>query len=260
MLGCLLGNGIAEFSTLRKPAYIPEAYLRSSIEDRRELLRGLIGTSNEYYTTSDVIRGGVVDLVQSLGGSTEVVDHMIRINLDAKPDAIQSVEPAGEEEVQCIALEGDEHLYITDDYIVTHNTLEDKMGAWLHGIRSNLKFLYERTDKDKRNNESEEVFETYFEPISLENIQGMSLHDTILLVDEYQLTSVNVLKQVLSRISQGSKVVLIGDDQQTYGANRGCEGRKKLLPHIKDSELISYVQLQNIYRSELAEFVEEIFA
>lgn len=137
--------------------------------------------------------------------------------------------------------------------------LDAKMGAWLHGIKSNLKFLYERTKKDQENEEASKIFEELFEAVSLENIQGMNFHESILLVDEYTLTSVDVLKQILSRIAEGSKVVLIGDAAQTYGANRGREGYKKLLPHIKDNKLISYVKMSNIYRSELAEFVEEIF-
>lgn len=35
----------------------------------------------------------------------------------------RTIEPAGDKECQCIALDSDNHLYITDDYIVTHNTL-----------------------------------------------------------------------------------------------------------------------------------------
>jgi predicted ribonuclease YlaK len=136
--------------------------------------------------------------------------------------------------------------------------MEEKMSAWLLGVKSNLKFLYDRS-ADELEKQSDIVYDTYFEPLSLENIQGVNLHNSILLVDEYTLTSVDVLKQVLSRIAKGSKVVLIGDRNQTYGANRGREGYKKLLPYLKDSDLISFVRMDNIYRSELAEFVEEIF-
>lgn len=41
--------------------------------------------------------------------------------------AVVSVEPAGREEVQCIMVSSDEHLYITDDYIPTHNTNPHKL-------------------------------------------------------------------------------------------------------------------------------------
>lgn len=36
---------------------------------------------------------------------------------------IRSIEYIGDKEAQCISIEHPEHLYITDDYIVTHNTL-----------------------------------------------------------------------------------------------------------------------------------------
>lgn len=35
---------------------------------------------------------------------------------------IDSIEPDGEAECQCILIDSDDHLYVTDDFIVTHNT------------------------------------------------------------------------------------------------------------------------------------------
>jgi len=36
---------------------------------------------------------------------------------------IKSVESIGKKEAQCISIDSDNHLYLTNDYIVTHNTL-----------------------------------------------------------------------------------------------------------------------------------------
>lgn len=88
----------------------------------------------------------------------------------------------------------------------------------------------------------------------------MNIHSSILLVDEYQILSADMLKQIISRASAGAKVVLIGDPEgQVYGQNRGTEGFKKLRPFLKGSKQITYVKLDKIYRSELAEFVAEVF-
>src|SRR5438046_6981029 len=38
---------------------------------------------------------------------------------------IDSIEPAGEEECVCIAVAAADSLYVTDDFLVTHNTLND---------------------------------------------------------------------------------------------------------------------------------------
>lgn len=74
-----------------------------------------------------------------------------------------------------------------------------------------------------------------------------------------QLLDSNTLKQIMSRVAEGSKLVLILDPNQTYGANRGQEGYKKLLPHCKGNKHISFVELQHIQRSELVKVVDEIF-
>jgi predicted ribonuclease YlaK len=63
----------------------------------------------------------------------------------------------------------------------------------------------------------------------------------------------------MSRVATGSKLVLILDVNQTYGANRGFEGFKKLLPNCKGNKFISFIELQHIQRSELTKLVDEIF-
>ena len=38
---------------------------------------------------------------------------------------IKNIEPAGEMETQCISVAAQDSLYVTDDFILTHNTLSD---------------------------------------------------------------------------------------------------------------------------------------
>lgn len=147
--------------------FIPSSYLYSSIEQRIELLRGLLDTDGhlrkdgtvEYCTVSEKLARDVQELVQSLGGicrvSTKIPKYTykgekkegllayiliinIRLNpfrllrkaLEFKPKdkykptrAIVSIEPFEEKECTCISTSAPNQLYITDSYIVTHNTI-----------------------------------------------------------------------------------------------------------------------------------------
>ena len=139
-------------------------------------------------------------------------------------------------------------------------TLEEKLGDWVGGVKSNLKFLYEKDLEKTLNKDADTVFEDTFEMINLASIQGVSLHDVIFIVDEWQLLNTDSLKLVLSRIAQGAKVVLVGDTVgQTYGVNRSNEGFKTLYKFLGKSEVMSFIKLENIYRSQLSEFVDKVF-
>lgn len=145
---------------------------------------------------------------------------------------------------------------------------EDKMSGHLGGIKSNLKYLVDSksTQKKKLKDGEEELLESdkawmeSFGIVEIDEIQGTSLHNTILLVDEYQLLDTDTLLLVLSRISENSKVILIGDTAgQTYGMNRANEGFKVLYKFLGTSPEFNFIKMENIYRSKLAEFVSKIF-
>lgn len=134
----------------------------------------------------------------------------------------------------------------------------EKLHPWLSGFTSNLEFLFEKTLEDVENQVAQSVFNEYFKPVSIASVQGASFHNSLLLIDEGQLLDVNALKQLLSRIADTSKVVVILDPAQTYGANRGREGFKKLLPICRDNPLISYINLQHTQRSPLTSLVKDM--
>jgi predicted phage terminase large subunit-like protein len=138
----------------------------ASVEDRWELLRGLLDTDGyagqhtvEYTTVSKALCDDVVSLVRSLGGratiSTKIGSYRkngvakqcrlvyriviifnssvtpfslsrkneaITIKRDVIKKFIDHVEYVGKRECQCIMVDDPSQLYITDDYIITHNT------------------------------------------------------------------------------------------------------------------------------------------
>jgi PhoH-like ATPase len=149
-------------------------------------------------------------------------------------------------------------------------TSEDKMSGHLGGIKSNLRFLLDKADVKKRKSrdakteeaplESDLIWAEVFSVIELDEIQGTSVHDSILIVDEWQLLDTDTSKLVASRIAQGSKIVLVGDTAgQTYGMNRANEGFKVLYQHLGKAPEFNYIKLENIYRSPLAAFIENVY-
>ena len=151
--------------------FIPEVYLRASVDDRVALLRGLCdtdghvvdsGTMVEYSTTSPQLLAGLLFLVGSLGGVASVREkpahytkpdgsrvetrtayrvwiafpsgsvlpvssakHLARWKPGPRRIAerfVKNIEKVGRKPCRCIAVDAADHLYVTDDFIVTHNT------------------------------------------------------------------------------------------------------------------------------------------
>lgn len=77
---------------------------------------------------------------------------------------------------------------------------------------------------------------------------------------ECQNTSVELLKLCLSRASSGSKIIIEGDftsqvDSYLYDGNNN--GMKRAIEVLKGEDIFGYVELQNIWRSKLAELVDK---
>lgn len=130
---------------------IPEVFLLASHRQRVKLLRGIIDTRGivhpterfvVYQTTNVPLREQVQYLVRSIGGiarfdptdSNLYIYHRSADSLfslchkEHKDDRrcqylkIVGVESVGEKETQCISIAHPDKLYVTDDFIVTHNT------------------------------------------------------------------------------------------------------------------------------------------
>lgn len=83
---------------------------------------------------------------------------------------------------------------------------------------------------------------------------------TVVLISESQNLTSELLKMGLQRIDDETKVIIDGDynqqvDKDIYMANNGMIRASEVL---RGSELYSEVELQNVYRSKLADAVEEM--
>lgn len=151
-LGSAAGRSAMEF--------VPEDYLFNSPDVRLAVLQGLLDSQHGSltrpdrtcveFTTSDRLRADVTFLVQSLGGTASEHRRSDASILDIRlPEGIvpfrharnaaayeasaggrprrfiDRIESAGTEEAVCIRVAAADSLYVTEDFLLTHNTLND---------------------------------------------------------------------------------------------------------------------------------------
>ena len=96
--------------------------------------------------------------------------------------------------------------------------------------------------------------------VSMADCRGMEISDSeILWITESQNTSIDLIKLCLSRVSSGAKVFIEGDylsqvDSKAFDGNNN--GLKRMIDVFKGHEEFGYVQLQNVWRSKIAELCE----
>ena len=97
------------------------------------------------------------------------------------------------------------------------------------------------------------------EVLPLTHIRGRSLHDAFVIVDEAQSLERNVLLTVLSRIGQGSRVVLTHDVAQRDNLRVGrYDGVVAVVEKLKGHPLFAHITLTRSERSPIAALVTEL--
>jgi PhoH-like ATPase len=97
------------------------------------------------------------------------------------------------------------------------------------------------------------------EVLPLTHIRGRSLHDAFVIVDEAQSLERGVLLTVLSRIGQGSRVVLTHDVAQRDNLRVGRhDGIAAVIEALKGHPLFAHVTLTRSERSPIAAMVTDL--
>jgi phosphate starvation-inducible PhoH-like protein len=270
--------------------FIPFDYKYSSIQDRIDILRGLLDTDGScrkrsadqvnFYTTSISLAEDVIEIVRSLGGKAKLrirdrrketknnfikakrISYEVSIYMtkDINPFYIKrkaerfkgknvskleviSIEKARFDEVQCIMVENPEHLYITDDFIVTHNTFSEKLDPYLQPIYYELSHYLSKQELEtfinngiNRRGENEIVI------APLAYMRGMNYHDSYMILDECQNCTKEQIKLFITRVGFNSKAVLVGDDKQSDLPN-GKSGLYYWLDKLKGIKDVGTFQL-----------------
>lgn len=275
---------------------------------------GRKGCRIEYGTVSERLKNDVVFLVQSLGGTCSIKTKVptykyknekktgqlfyiltIRLPNDIVPISskkhlekfeektkyfpvryITSIEDIGYQEAQCIKVDAKDELYVTDDFIVTHNTAIslysmsylfknnkiDKLlivvpiGLDFHWKHSFLQFVNVFTEDDfslVTNEEKNQAF-TKYKDKKIIIVQSHMLNDIVLTYDETYQKSIQKTHSMCKKCKK--KVEVIKKRKEFYC--KECNNHIKSLS-MKNISIPEYLPIAKILGSEkLGIIVDEV--
>ncbi|MGW0431667.1 PhoH family protein [Micromonospora sp. NPDC003197] len=129
----------------------------------------------------------------------------------------------------------------------------EKMSPWAQAVFDTLGAVVHENVLD------EVLSRGMLEVLPLTHIRGRSLHDAFVIVDEAQSLERGVLLTVLSRVGQGSRVVLTHDVAQRDNLRVGRhDGVTAVIEALKGHPIFAHVTLTRSERSPIAEVVTDL--
>ena len=134
-------------------------------------------------------------------------------------------------------------------------TLEEKMNPWLMPIQDNLEFLM----GDKT------ALQTYIqsgviEIEALTYIRGRSISNAFIIIDESQNLTRHELKTIITRVGEGTKIILTGDIEQIDNVyiDETSNGLTYAVEKLKEHDIAGHIALQKGERSKVATLAAKI--
>ena len=134
-------------------------------------------------------------------------------------------------------------------------TMQEKMLPWLMPIQDNLKFLM----GDKTS------LEMYMEKGKIEiealtYIRGRSIANAFVIIDEAQNLTKHEIKTIITRIGDGTKIILTGDIEQIDNiyVNETSNGLAHAIESFKQYPIAGHVTFKKGERSELATLASKV--
>lgn len=135
--------------------------------------------------------------------------------------------------------------------------IDDKMKPWMAPLQDNLELLF----SEKGGHYMEMLKESgQIEIEALTYIRGRSIPKSFIIVDECQNLTLHEAKTILTRVGEGSKVILTGDILQIDNPyiDSVDNGLSCVIEKFKNSPLAAHITLVKGERSDLATIAAEI--
>jgi PhoH-like ATPase len=134
-------------------------------------------------------------------------------------------------------------------------TLEEKMMPWIAPLKDNLEYLF-----GNRMALEEQMDQGTVEIEAMTYIRGRSIANAFIIVDEAQNLTSHELKTIITRVGDGTKLVLTGDVEQIDNSyvDSVSNGLTHAVEKFKEYSIAGHVTLKKGERSRLAGIAAEI--
>lgn len=129
-------------------------------------------------------------------------------------------------------------------------SMEEKMMPWLAPIQDNLRFLM----GDDKMTLDLYIDKGQIEIEAMTFIRGRSIANAFIVVDEVQNMTQHEIKTILTRVGEGTKIVLTGDIEQIDNVyiDATNNGLSYVVERLKDEDISGHITLKKGERSRVA--------
>ncbi len=141
-------------------------------------------------------------------------------------------------------------------------TVEEKLTPWMYPIADNVELIMRGESKSGRQTrgfrELVDMGILVIEPLTY--IRGRSIHNQYLIVDEAQNLTPHELKTIITRVGDGTKIVLTGDPYQIDNPyiDSSSNGLSVVVERFKNHAIAAHVTLKRGERSVLSELAANL--
>lgn len=147
--------------------------------------------------------------------------------------------------------------------------VNEKMAEWIRPFMNNIEYIKRMNEQKGKSKVSIEKItplldlnscQDIMEVLPLTYIRGSSISNSFIIVDEAQNATPSEMKTIITRVGEGSKLVLMGDVNQIDNRflSRECNGLTMAIKKFWGNDIYSHITLKSVERSKLAELATKV--
>jgi len=141
-------------------------------------------------------------------------------------------------------------------------TVEEKLTPWMYPIADNVEMIMRRDNRASRQirgfKELVDMGILIIEPLTY--IRGRSIHNQYLIIDEAQNLTPHEIKTIITRVGDGTKIVVTGDPYQIDNPyiDSSSNGLTYLVERFKEQAISAHITFSKGERSKLSELAANL--